>query len=278
MERFFNIMGDTNFPLQLAEPKFDPTRTGYNMRDTNFVLEHLAESRGAGFLDTLDLLKVNDRAHTVNKVVDAMSRAPVLITGEVFLYPRERPAGLAMVDTLFPLLWEAQNAGVGTHKIIMPLNFAYRHHEKDNHAMVLLLQYNKDDKLAKPHIFLLEQYALSNRSARDYTRDKYVLQEFLKLHYPAAQVEKNSHPLSSVHRVCGIVSLAVCKRLAAQEGNFSMLRDQTKLIVSADDVTREHAENVALAESEDHSHRRRRHATGATPKPTAKTGDKPPRP
>lgn len=259
MSKPFNIAGNLDHELQLARPGFDHTRTGYNIRDTNFVLEHVSKTEGVGFLDTLDLLtpQHNNREYLTDRILDAVEKSTV-VTGEVFFYPNEN-GGLQMLEVLMPMLRQCQQGEMGPRRIIMPLNIAYAHGEKENHAMVLLIE-EHPERQGEYRIALLEQHARSDGSKLDYSQEKQMLRERLTNLYPMAEVYENVKPLCTAPHVCGIVSLAVCKKLLGEKDSFTLAKNTPLLSMNTDAVQEEHAANVSLAmRSIAHDARQRRH-------------------
>lgn len=247
--RLFNIGDVPDFPLQLADPAFDPSAgSGYNMRDTNFVLEKIASAQKAGFLDTLDLLKKNDRTHTIDSFFEAIER-PTLVTGEVFLYP-EQPESFMLMDTILGLLAKSQQQGLGPRRVIMPISMAYSPDStagKGNHGMVLLME-EHPDRAGDYRIALLEQHARYDGDTYDYGREKEEVLRHVRQYYPKAEIIQNRDPFCTQKRVCGIVSLGVCKRLLSSASSFEMARDAKNFAMDAAAVAREHEENVRLAQ------------------------------
>ena len=240
-EKPFAISGPVDQPLQLAMPDFDYTRNGYNMRDTNVVLAQHAQAAKAGFLDTLELLKINTREHTVDSFFEATER-PTLVTGEVPLYPNE-PGGLQVLETIMELISQSQQATGTPRKVIIPLNIAYMHGEKENHAMVLLIEKREEHY----DIALLEQHARRDGSKLDFSNEKSFLINYLHTIYPQAEITQNEQPFCTVERSCGIATLAVCKKLLMEKDSVAFAADVANFLMDQNAVNHEHAANVILA-------------------------------
>jgi hypothetical protein len=249
IDRPFSIGGILDFPLQLAQPGFDPrTGKGYNIRDTNLVLQQFASANKAGFLDTLELLRKNTHADTINAYFDAIE-SPTLVTGEVPVYPG-MAGGMQVLDVLMNRIQESQQGGLGPRRVIMPLNVAFASSEgaKDDHAMVLLIEEHPDAR-GKYRIALLEQHARRDGSKLDYSKEKKQLLEYMRGFYPDAIFHENTQPFCTEERVCGIASLAVCKKLMGDKNSYDLAADNRLLQLSAGDIAAEHAQNVKLAQA-----------------------------
>lgn len=240
--KMFNLGGEVTQRLQLADPDFDPTRTGYNRRDTNFVLENLALAQKANFLDTCEIMERNDYTHAIDRYLNTLDK-PRLVIGEVLVYPHEE-GGLQVLEPFLQMIHTSQKEGLGPRQVIIPLNVSFAKGESENHAMILLLE---EDAKAKGgyRIALLEQHAKHDGSRLDFSAAKERLAAYVQAFYPGTTVTQNKKAFCTLEHVCGIATLAMCKNLLCTEDTSSIITNPPHLNDVA--IQEEHASNVALA-------------------------------
>ena len=215
------------------------------------VSAYVQNCPNSAFLDTAEIYRNGDDEHLIDLLLSA-AESQKIITGDMVV-SMENMAGLADIVSSAKILQKDENFPFS--RLVIPVTispYGPEQTRKEAHGVAVCIDYDKGKKCTD--IVILEQHARKDGTKLDFSSEVACLHDYLKGEYEqegeALRTFCNGEPICREERVCGIVSLEMCKRLLEADNPYEFVQNPQNIRLDLEDVKNLHAQNIEIANPE----------------------------